>query len=308
MRGLYEKDGFLRDCFLMPYTPSADGQFKSKEIEVVGYVQEVLPPNDKQLFPAIKLEGDTNSTLGLLCFFRKTDAEEVQKIHRGSLVTVQGACNGRSLEEKRLCVRLDNCRLIYTSAPTAGTPRLETARLLRIYEEDCRAFRMPPPGAEEQIQTPLSIKQVAEEIAGDPKLFKKLYRNRVLSLVGTSHQAPKDQTLILQSTDTDQVLKVQCRFGVQAFEGVDKRLEYRVRGLCTAMPDAQRSCWTTANSTIPPRRRRGRRSRRIICPMCPASRSPMTSPCSGCGAAKRPATSSSGKFTIRVRKVSPRAR
>ncbi len=129
---------------------------------------------------------------------------------------------------------------------------METARLLRDYEEDLHAFCLPSPGVEERIQTPLLIKRLAEELAADPKVFTKKYRNRVLTVIGKSSQAPEDQTLILESGDTDGTLKVRCRFGARAFEGVDKRIDYRITGLCTAMPDAPRLSWITARSTIRP--------------------------------------------------------
>lgn len=260
VRGTYERDGYLRDCLLMPYTPTPDNNYRDKLVEVVGHVAEVLPTNALH-FPLVRLEGDTDSVVELRCLFRQTEAEEVSKIHVGSLLTIQGKCGGWRKEVGGEYVRLDNCQLIYTSAPSeAGSglnpstmirklvnpfsesdsvPRLEAARMLREYEEDRHPYYLPPPGQEESIDTPLEIRPLAKEYSTDPKAFEKKYRFRILRIAGKVLPQRGERVVYLGSGDTDLGFRVECHFTQSEFEFLRQRreAEYRIRGLHTVMSD-----------------------------------------------------------------------
>ncbi|HZV05949.1 MAG TPA: hypothetical protein VE999_12795 [Gemmataceae bacterium] len=262
VRGTYEKDGYLRECLLLPFTPTADNNYKDKIVEVIGHVAEVLPADNLRLFPIVRLEGDTDSTVELRFFFRQTDAEEVNKIHVGSLLTIQGKCGGWKKEiNAGEYVRFDNCQLVYTSAPTnaeigfnpgvmirklmdssaqtGSVPRLEAARILREYGEDLHPYYLPPPGQEETIDTPLTIRQLAKEHTADPKAFEKKYRRRILHVTGKLAPKKGDRIVYLSSGDTDLAFQVECRFSRAEYEFLRQRHEpdYRIRGLFTVMTD-----------------------------------------------------------------------
>jgi hypothetical protein len=256
VRGRYEKDGYLRECFLMPLTSPADSTYKGKTLEVVGRVERTQLPDDKQLvnstveFPTVILEGETNGLTELRCLFRKEDADEVRKIQPGSLLTLQGECNGRHVEmnspqfrqqKPSYYVRLDNCRLVYTSAPPAGTQRLGVIALLRPYEEDLRPYFLPPPRDEERIESLRRIRQLAQENAADARVMDTKYLHRLLVVAGKPRKSPNERSIILESGDTDVAFRVRCYFTPSALRALDgrKESEYQVRGLCSGLEDKQ---------------------------------------------------------------------
>jgi hypothetical protein len=236
VRGRYVKDGFLKECWLMPVTPTADHKFKGKTIEVVGIVEEVSPISERHPFPTVRLEGETNSTVPLTCFFPKSDAAQVKKIQPGAELIIKGACNGRQTDEDLVSrVRVDNCAIIYTSAPSADTPRLKAGQLLHEYEEDIRTDYVPPPGAEKRIDKILPAKQIAKEFAEQGAPFAEKYRNHVMTLTGKLQAGARKQLLMLESGDTDQALRIECHFSKAAVPTLGKRPEVRVRGLCSGL-------------------------------------------------------------------------
>jgi hypothetical protein len=238
VRGKYDKNGFLRECTLLEFSSTADNNYKDKPLQVSGHVAEVIPATNLLPFPRIRLEGETDSLLEIHCLFRRTDAGEVQKIQLGSAVVVEGLCAGREKTEGNSHIRLDNCRLVYDSAPTEKMPRLDAARLLREYEEEIRPLFLPPPGQEQQIEGLWTVRQLSKEPLKDEKKFDTKYRYRILHVVGKP-QSARDGTLMLESGDTDLGFRVECRFSKSDFQAVSggKLPEYRVRGLCTAMSD-----------------------------------------------------------------------
>lgn len=241
VRGRYEKDGFLRDCYLMPFAPTAETNYKSKKIEVSGSIAEILEPTTLTPYPGLRLEGETNSAIELRCLFRKADHDEVRKLKPGDHVTLQGDCSGRAKRrDEPDHVRIDNCQLIYSSAPPAGTPRVEAAQLLREYEEDTRPYYLPPLGQEERVASPLTIRELAQEHAANRQAFEKKYRGRVLTVIGKPLTAPRGGQLTLESGDTDLWFRVDCMFSKHAFDKLPLRQsEYRVRGLYAVQPTEQ---------------------------------------------------------------------
>jgi hypothetical protein len=236
VRGRYVKDGFLKDCWLVPVTPTADHKFKGKVVEVVSVVEEVPPINERQPFPTLRLEGETNSTLPLVCYFPKSAAAEVKKIQPGTHLIIKGLCNGRQTTEDLLTsLRIDNCEVVYSSAPSPGMLRLNAGQLLHEFEEDTRSEYVPPPGAEPRIDKPLRAKQIAKEFADRGAAFADSYRNHLVILTGKLQPGPRKQTLMLESGDTDQALRIECYFSKTALPALDKRPDWRIRGRCAGM-------------------------------------------------------------------------
>ncbi|HTU18134.1 MAG TPA: hypothetical protein VMG10_08725 [Gemmataceae bacterium] len=245
IRGKYEKNGYLRGCFLMPeYTSTADSRYKSRTIEVSGRVAKASASADFRSFPSVVLSGETNSVMEIHCLFRTTDAPEVAKIQPGTPVTIQGKCSGREGGGTGGHVRLDNCQLVYTSAPPEKIPRLDAVRLLREYEEDVRPDYIPPPGEEEQIDTIWTIRQLVKDHAADPKAFLKKTRNHILRVRGKPQPigTGKKSVVVLTSGDTDLPFQVECHFTADAMEAVrlSRATEYRVRGLFTGKIDGKK--------------------------------------------------------------------
>jgi hypothetical protein len=238
VRGSYGKNGFLHGCELMPLTPPADAKFKGVEIELVGFVDSFEPSDGRIGFPALVLEPETQCQIEVQCLFRKTDEESLRKIRPGTLVTIKGVCNGRTRIGDRYTVRIDNCQVVVTSAPAASTLRLEVGAFLREYEEDLRATLLPPAGSEEIVESPVSVTQLGKELATDVMAMDK-YVNKVVIVSGKLQRKAPPQMLVLESGDTDQVLKVQCLFVKHDFADLGNAPEFRIRGFCTGLLDAK---------------------------------------------------------------------
>jgi len=238
VRGTYGKNGFLHVCELLPLTPPAERKYKGKEIELVGLVDAMRLLDGRDQFPTVVLEAETHCRVEVNCLFRKTDEEAVRKLQPGTPIAIRGTCNGRTRAGENYRIRIDNCQVVYTSAPVASAPRLEVAAFLREYEEDLRPTLLPPPGMEDFITSPVSVLQLSKELALDTKAIDR-YRNKIIIVSGKLHQKFPPTSLILESGDTDQVLKVQCVFGRRNFGDLENATEYRIRGLCTGWLDAK---------------------------------------------------------------------
>jgi hypothetical protein len=239
VRGTYAGDGFLHGCELLPLAAPADDKYKGKDVEITGYVKAVfLPPGWP--FPTVRLEPDTDSIAQLDCLFRTGDEEAVKKLQTGFPVIVRGTCRGRSSGREDdpggYVVRIDNCRLTDTTGPSPGVLRSGTAEVLRAYDEDLRPFYLPAPGAEPQVAEPLTLAQLNQEWAADPKALEKKYRNKVLTVSGrVLEKTPSQSVLVLVSGDTAHPLKVRCLFDRGAFEDLGAGPELRVRGRFTGV-------------------------------------------------------------------------
>jgi hypothetical protein len=233
--GVYEKDGFLRDCWLLPkFISNGDAKYKGKQVEVEGYIQEIQTPNALQDFPAVRVEGETNDSRAILCMFRKNEWDGIQKLSLNSRVIIQGTCNGVQGQAAEGDVRLDNCQIVHTSAPAADTPRLEAMQLLRTYGEDRNPFFLPPPGEEPRVDKVWTIRDLAHEFAADPKGFDEKYLYHVFTVEGrTQRRMAVEHQIILESGDTDLPYRVECHFSRGIFATIGARSEYRVRGLYT---------------------------------------------------------------------------
>jgi tRNA_anti-like len=235
VRGKFGADGRLHESQLVPVTAAADGKYRGKEVELTGYVAEVDALAGEGGFPSLTLESDTNGIVAPECLFRQSDAEELKKIKVGQLVTVSGTCNGRrSHDEYTYRVRLDNCRLVYSSAAVEPTPRLDVIEFLREYEEDLHAELRPLPG-KEPVGPTVTIAQLEKEFETDPGSLQRKYANKVLTVTGRS-TGKKPPTLGLVSGNTDGALKIYCVFARHQFARLDDRADYCIRGLFTNMP------------------------------------------------------------------------
>jgi hypothetical protein len=245
-RGVYAKDGLLENCELRPPSPPADDRYQGKDVEIEGWVDSVIQLGDEVDFPTVRFEVETYSRAEVECLFRKVDALEVKKIVPNSKVVIHGTCRGRSVpgEGRRYKVRLDNCQLVYTSAPTPPVERVSALQFSREYEEDLRRALLPPPGSEERIDTPYTLTQLGKELASDPSgIVDKKFRNKMLIVSGfVAQKSPNDSIVTLDSGDTDQRLKAMCYFTRRNYRDmlVDDNQEVTIRGLCTGMmPDGR---------------------------------------------------------------------
>jgi hypothetical protein len=98
-----------------------------------------------------------------------------------------------------------------------------------------RVDYVPPPGEEQRIDNPLTVKQIAKEFANQGAAFAEKYRNRVIILTGKPQPGSNKQSLILESEDTDHSLRVECRFSIGSHQRLDQRSVYRIRGRCAGM-------------------------------------------------------------------------
>jgi hypothetical protein len=237
--GTYGGDGSLRGCELKPPTATADAKYKGKVIEVSGSVQGVSLPDGLHPFPSVRLERDTDSLADLECVFRAANEEEVKKLQAAAFVTVRGTCAGRLSQPGSHLIRMDNCELVYTTAPAPPAVRVGILALLREYEEDLRAFFLPAPGEETRVAEALSLPQLNKDVAADAQAADKKYRNKVVTVSGKLLSRANDGTLVLISGNTDEPLKVSCRFTAQVFAELKDRKDYAIRGRWTGVEKAQ---------------------------------------------------------------------
>jgi hypothetical protein len=240
VRGLYVKNGILQQAELMPVAPPADDKYKGKEIEVSGFVDAILPQDDDQAFPSVKLEAGTNSLLEVRCLFRKSEETELKKLRPGAAVVIKGTCGGRHGEKGgKPYVRIDNSEFVYTSGPTAAVARHEAPFLAREYEEDMRSVLLPPLGGEEKLSAPVALADLAREACLGHKATEKKYLHKVVTVVGKPQTKVPPRQLFLESGRTDQQLRVLCVFAKRQFAELDEAAEFRVRGFCTGFADSR---------------------------------------------------------------------
>jgi hypothetical protein len=229
VRGSYRSDGVLSGCELVALAVPADTRYKGQIVEVVGTVESVVLPDPRQTFPGLRLEGDADSLVRLECFFRASELDGIKTLQPTDLVIVRGTCGGRSSQRGEHTVRLDNCELVYTSAPTPPAVRRETIVFLREYEEDLRPFFLPAPGAEPRVEETLPVSRLNKELAGDPVAAGAKYRNKVVTVSGKLLKRG-DRELVLVSGNTDEPLRVACAFNRQNFDDLSPRPDCTVRG------------------------------------------------------------------------------
>lgn len=238
VRGEYSKGGNLLKCELFPVIPTADSIYKGKEIEVEGVVEQVIMPRDQgNLYPIVVLERDTHGIVELDCYFPLEALENVKKLPPGTPVNIRGNCAGRFPDpnQSRYRLRLDNCRFIYSSAPVGDVPRLKAVRLLRDYEEDLRAYPPPAPDEGAASEPVLSAKQLLKEIASEPDVVNKKYRYRYIVVSGKVLDSGRQNPMQLRSGETNQDLRITCRFTRRNFADVPSGEEQTIRGLCMGM-------------------------------------------------------------------------
>jgi hypothetical protein len=242
IRGAYGADGVLHGCNLMPLTPPADAQYKGKDLEVAGFVEEIHPADTNSPFPRLVLEGQTHTKLVVECLFRTKDNARIKEIAAETPVVVRGTCGGRFEDAlaQRHVVRLDNCDLIFTSAPPADRPRLEAAQLTRAYEEDLRTDLLPASGEEPRLEGTIPVSRLESELAANSKEFEQKCRHKIVTVTGTSHPTGEvGSQLTLVTGETNAVLKVRCRFTRRLFKELDKGPTVVIRGLCMGMVNSK---------------------------------------------------------------------
>jgi hypothetical protein len=112
----------------------------------------------------------------------------------------------------------------------------------REYEEDLRPYFLPARGQEDRVTTALTVTGLSKEWKDSPaNVMKYLYK--VLTVSGRIVPTSKEKgdknvgVLVLESNETDQPLRVVCRFGREAASRLELAKELRIRGLFTTLKD-----------------------------------------------------------------------
>src|SRR5262249_32631195 len=150
---------------------------------------EIHPADTNSPFPRLVLEGQTHTKLVVECLFRTKDNARIKEIAAETPVVVRGTCGGRfeDVPAQRHVVRLDNCDLIFTSAPPVDRPRLEAAQLTRAYEEDLRTDLLPASGEVPRLEGTIPVSRLESELAANSKDFEQKCRHKIVTVTGTSH-------------------------------------------------------------------------------------------------------------------------
>jgi hypothetical protein len=235
VRGIHIKDGLLRSCQLRELSAVADEHHRGRELEVTGVIDVVLVPDGKDvLYPTVRLEGETFGQVTIECLFRKEDEAEVRKLKPGSPITIRGTCNGRH-RRKSWYVRLDNCRVESSTAPVGKMVRLPAGALARAYESDLRTAPLPDWGKEERLPGTLAVEQLDGELKASRPALEAKYLYRIFTVTGRRLYR-KGRELILESRNTDQPLRIVCRFDRHAVTFADEGGPNPVvRGFCTGL-------------------------------------------------------------------------
>jgi putative nucleic acid binding protein len=88
-------------CFSSNLVPSADQQYEGKELLVTGKVESIDTVFGST---SVTLKGKEMSIVSVQCFVDDSQKGAVAKLKKGTLATVQGSCDGKSLN-----VELKNC-------------------------------------------------------------------------------------------------------------------------------------------------------------------------------------------------------
>ncbi len=89
----YEKNGV-----------AADNKFKGKEIEVSGEIESIDKDILDDLF--VNLKGDEIGMLGVQCYFKDKNNNDLNNLKKGDSITIIGIGNGKTIN-----VTLKKCRL-----------------------------------------------------------------------------------------------------------------------------------------------------------------------------------------------------
>jgi hypothetical protein len=241
VHGVYSKAGVLVNCRLQELTAGAEQKYKGKTIEVEGIVEEIVLPGPRSgAFPRIALEKETNAAIEVRCYFQKIDLDEVKKVVIGSRVIVRGVCGGRQVDIHRNSyhVRIDNSKIIHTTGPEPGVPRIDGLAFGREYEEDMRPFFLPARGQEERITGVKKLSQLNDEWKADPTSLEKNYLHKIITIEGRLYDRGGER-LILESPDTNHILKVSCRFNKALYPELGEGPVFRLSGLCAGMEEPQ---------------------------------------------------------------------
>lgn len=237
LRGRYAKGGVLQQCLLLEPRAVADAIHAGKTVQLTGVVEMTRPPGQGSEFPTMVFERETHSTLAVHCLFQKAQEEEVARIPVGASVTIQGECAGRKLDRQQYFLRLDNCRLVATTPGSRSVTRLSVAEFTRAYSEDIQPFFLAAPGQEEKVETPLSLSQLSRQWQIDPRSLDP-YRYRIVTILGrVATRSPVQLTL--ETSETNQPLKAQCRFSTGTLEHLADLSEVRISGLCMGIAAGQ---------------------------------------------------------------------
>lgn len=71
---------------------AADLKYKGKKIQVKGYVESLGRDLMDDIY--VSLSSDNDSFRSVQCYFDEKDAQEVAKIAKGQLITIEGICDG----------------------------------------------------------------------------------------------------------------------------------------------------------------------------------------------------------------------
>jgi hypothetical protein len=266
IRGVYGRDGVLHSSEVMPLSPPADEQYRGKDLEVTGYVTQALAADLLNPFPRIVLESETHGRISVECLFRKSDEAKVLAMAVDAPVIIRGTCGGRVLDQGddqsagRYRVRLDNCEMVFTTAPPADRMRVAAPVLSRAYEEDLYPYLIPPAEGGPQLDKPVTLAELEAAYTADPKAFVAKYRHKTMTVEGLANDKLRQAgDLVLTTGDTNRVVAVQCRFNRRAIKELDSGPKYTVHGFCSGATNPKTLILENCEVVDPSGQRIGRR-------------------------------------------------
>lgn len=240
LRGEYNKGGKLIGCTLVqPPQAPGDALFKGKEVEITGEVVRLsLEGDDEDTFPLIRFRDYDSSQIEAKFWFPKNnkdraspDYDRLLAVKNGEKVTIRGKCSGRSLDGNRYKIRINNCRIVDTTASEVDdVSRIEFVDFLRAYEEDLRDYFLPARKLVKIIEGYYSIDGLAEKSAADPKYLLQ-FRNKIMNITGRVGKQEGNR-MVLESESTDQPWKVTCQFDSQRLPDFKDHVHVEIQGFC----------------------------------------------------------------------------
>jgi hypothetical protein len=258
VQGIYDRDGILREGMLVPFTPGATERFLGKTIEVNGVIESLtLNLKEPTDFPTMLLEKETDGLLKVECVFPKSSLVQLTPLKPGRWVSIRGICSGPQHTGDKHMVRIDNCSFVQSTSPIGGAERMRASDLTRAYEEDLRPFLKGLPGAEPRVEKPTTVQALNEEFGTSTKMLAK-YRLQNIEITGRlARSDDKEHVLLLESEQTDHMLRVSCHFVPSAFPTLPPGTVVTVLGLCTGVENGTARLDET--SLIAPRKKEGPR-------------------------------------------------
>lgn len=230
LRGAYAKGLALERAEAIRLQAPGDDLYKGKVVELTGIVERfVRGTYHADGFPALQLEPDAvDSVVRVECLFKRNDEKLLEGVRVGKSIVVRGTCGGRD----RGVVRLHNCQLVPADElPTLGVVRVTVRRFTRLYEADLRddaAVDDAPPFA-------VSAEELTREFTIDAATATARFRGKALEITGAVEAIDPQTRSVTFERNTDQRVRVVCRFTPSRFAEVVREPVLTIRGLCRGL-------------------------------------------------------------------------